>query len=79
MPTRFYHRDDHAAFVDYFRRLPEFARENHLTYILVTPDDFRMHLTLPEATSVKASLAARADLTRLYASAGNVIYLVEPR
>lgn len=79
VPTRFYHRDDRAAFVDYFRRLPEFARENHLSYILITPDEFRLDLKAAEAKSVRSALAARTDLTRLYADGDNVVYRVEPR
>lgn len=79
VPTLLFYRDDRAGFTAYFRALPEFARANRLSYILVTPDDFRGHLSVGEAAQVKASLALRKDLTRLYNNGGFVIYRVEPR
>lgn len=79
VPTNFYRPADHPLYVDYFRHLPEFARQNRLKYILVTPDDFSMILSAAEIRSVKASLAARPDLTRVYSEDGTIVYRVEPR
>jgi hypothetical protein len=79
VPTRLFYSGDRVAFSGYFSRLTEFSRENRLSYILVTPDDFRMHLTPIEAAAVKSGLAARPDLTRLYDSSGYVVYRVEAR
>jgi len=79
VPTRLFYSGDRAAFTAYFSRLTEFSRQNRLSYILVTPDDFRMHLTPKEAAAVKSGLAARNDLTRLYDSSGYVVYRVEAR
>jgi len=77
LPMAFYH-EDREGILQPIREMPEFAREQHLDYLLLTATDFHRELPGPERAEARKILTREAAFERAYQSELCTVYRVSP-
>jgi hypothetical protein len=77
IPPKFLYHGDDNGIVKLMASMPSFARENRLTYLLLTPDDYHRDLNEKGGAGLAAAMQSGA-FQQVYTSNGVAIYRLNP-
>jgi hypothetical protein len=78
IPPKFLYHGDDRGIAKLMGSMEDFARGNHLSYLVLTPDDYHRDLNERGAPGLVEALKSRA-FRQVYTSSGAAIYALQPR
>src|SRR5208337_743694 len=78
IPPKFLYHSDDSGIAKLMSSMEDFARENGLNYLLLTPDDYHRDLNERGAPGLTEAMRSSA-FQQVYSSSGAAVYRLQPQ